>query len=327
MRAIRINQPGGPEVLQLEETEVPRPGPGQVLIKVAAAGVNYADLGLRQGMSFGPHRALYPVTPGYEVAGTIAALGADVAAPVLGTRVAAVVDDGGYAEYAVAAADRAWAIPEGLDDASATVLLVQGLTAYGVIHDAARVQPGEGVLVQAATGGVGSIAVQLCCLAGARPLLGTAGGARKCQAVRDLGTDAAIDYTQPDWTAAVYAATGGRGVDVVLESVGGPSGGQAFGSLAPLGRMVTFGAASGQPLPMMEIMMPLAIKGLSLIGFGGPWLRPGRAAAAWDDLIAEVGAGRLRLTVGHRFALSDAAEAHRAVAARETIGKVVLMAA
>ncbi len=325
MKAIRIHQPGGPDVLQLEEIEAPRPGAGQVLIKVAVAGVNYADLGLRQGMSFGPHRAVYPITPGYEVAGTVAALGEGVTGPAKGTRVAAVVDDGGYAEYAVAAADRTWAIPEGLDDASATALLVQGLTAYGVVHDAARLRAGEGALVQAAAGGVGSLAVQLCRLAGAHPVLGTAGSERKRQIVRDLGADAAIDYTQPDWPATVYAATGGRGVDIVLESVGGLSAAQAFGSLAPLGRMVTFGAASGQPMPLQELMMPLAVKGLSLIGFGGPWLRPGRAAAAWEALVGEVGAGRLRLSVGHRFPLSDAAEAHRAIANRETVGKVALV--
>jgi len=123
-----LNRPGGPEVLRLETVDMPRPGSGQVLTKVAVAGVNYADLGLRQGASFGPHRATYPVIPGYEVAGNLGELGEGVAGPAVGTHVAAVLDDDGYAEYAVAATGKVWSIPGGLDDAPATVLLVQGMT-------------------------------------------------------------------------------------------------------------------------------------------------------------------------------------------------------
>ena len=152
-------------------------------------------------------------------------------------------------------------------------------------------QAGEGVLVQATAGGVGSLAVQLCRLAGARPVLGTFGSEDTRRAVRDLGADVAIDYTGPDWPAEVRAATGRRGVDVVLDAARGLSGASVPKACAPPGRMVTFANASGQPLPVGELMMPLAVEGLSLVGFGGPWLRPERSAA-WEALVAEVGAGR-----------------------------------
>jgi len=323
MKAIRVQAPGGPEVLKLEEVETPRPGPGQVLIKVAAAGVNYADTGLRRGMAFGPHAATYPLTPGFEVAGTVAARGEGVTTPAEGARVAAVIDDGGYAEYAVAGPDRLWEIPAAIDFATATALLVQGLTAYGVLHDAARVQPGESVLVQAAAGGVGSLAVQLALLAGAAPVLGTAGGAHKCDLVRGLGAEP-IDYTQEDWANKIRAATGGRGVDVVLDAVGGEAAAQAFGALALFGRLVTFGGASGGMLPLGDIMMPLAVRGLSLVGFGGPWVRPGRAAVAHEALDRYVEEGRLRVIIGASYPLAAAADAHRALEGRATTGKVVL---
>ena len=227
MKAIRIHQPGTPEVLQLEEIALPQPKAGEVLIKVAAAGVNYADIGMRQGMFGGPHSVELPYTPGLEVTGTVAALGPGVTGFEEGMRVMAVPDIGGYAEYAVAPADKTFRMPNGIDFAAANALLVQGLTAYGVLHDAAKIQPNESILVQSAAGGVGSLLVQLAKLAGAGVVLGTASSG-KLDVVRQLGADAAIDYTQPDWIKQVYAVTQGRGVDVVLDAVGGPSAAQAF---------------------------------------------------------------------------------------------------
>lgn len=147
MKAIVVNEPGSPEVLRLEEVKTPEPGPGEVLVEVAVAGVNYADVGMRAGMMGGPHAMELPYTPGFEVAGAVAAVGEGVAGVARGDRVAAVLTSGGYAEYAVAAAESIVRVPEGVGYSDACALLVQGLTAYGVLHDSARVRGGESVLI------------------------------------------------------------------------------------------------------------------------------------------------------------------------------------
>ena len=161
MKAIRMHEPGEPEVLKLEEVASPEPGPGEVLIKVALAGVNYADTGMRRGMFHGPGAAAIPMTPGFEVSGTVAKLGEGAEGLEESARVVAVLEMGGYAEYAVAPVGSVVEVPDGAGFLQATALLVQGITAYGVLHDSARIQPGESVLVQAAAGGVGTLAVQL----------------------------------------------------------------------------------------------------------------------------------------------------------------------
>lgn len=323
MKAIIAHEAGGPEVLRFEDAATPTPGAGEVLVKVAVAGVNYADLFATRGMAHGPHRASFPVIPGFEIAGTVAEVGADVIGIEQGARVVAAIESGGYAEYAVAPVERVFPIPEDLDFATALGCLIQGLTAYGVLHDAARIQPGESVLVQAAAGGVGSLAVQLARLAGAEPVIGTASTAQKRDLVLSLGAHAAIDYTQPDWMQPVLSATNGRGVDVVLESVGGQVGAQAYDTLAPLGRVIVFGGASGQPMTWPDMML-LNVKGLSISGYGGPWLRPGRSVAAWAVLMEYLRSGRLSIVIGERFALLNAVQALQALAARQTVGKLVL---
>lgn len=326
MRAIQIREPGGPEVLNIAEVPTPAPGAGELLVRVAVAGVNFADTGLRSGMYHpgGRGRVAFPLTPGFEVAGVVAALGDGVTGWHVGQRVGAVLDMGGYAEYTVARTDdpaKLIALPEGMDFATATALLVQGPTAYGTLYDAGRFAPGEAVLVQAAAGGVGSLAVQLARIGGASAVIGTAGSEAKRALVRDLG-GVPVDYTQPDWANAVRGATSGRGVDVVLESVGGDAGQEAWNALAPLGRVVMLGAAGGRPV--MPDMMRMNVMGQSMVGFGGPWLRPGRAQAAREAMMRAWRAGELRFVMGPRFPLVDAAAAHTAMQARETTGKVVL---
>jgi len=306
----------------LEEVETPAPGQGEVLIKVAAAGVNYADLAQRQGAYL--TRTRTPMTPGFEVAGTIAALGPGVSAPAVGTRVIAFVN-GGYAEYAVASASTIIPIPENLDFAHAAAFAVQGLTAYQTLRESGRLQTGESVLVQAAAGGVGTLAVQLARLMGADKVIGTASNEQKLDLVRRLGADAAIDYTQDDWVEQVKKASGGRGVDVVLEVVGGAIAEQCLQCLAPFGRMVIIGAASGQRAQFSAIQ--LMYKNLSVVGY---WLaarlsRPDRIAAAAVELMQYLATGTLQIIVGQTFPLAEAAEAHRAIAARSTTGKVVLL--
>lgn len=322
MQAIRIHETGGPEVMLLEEVETPAPGQGEVLIKVAAAGINYADLAQRQGAYL--TRTRTPMTPGFEVAGTIAALGPGVSAPAVGTRVIAFVN-GGYAEYAVASAFTIIPIPENLDFAHAAAFAVQGLTAYQTLRESGRLQAGESVLVQAAAGGVGTLAVQLAHLMGAGKVIGTASNEQKLDLVRRLGADAAIDYTQDDWVEQVKKASGGRGVDVVLEVVGGAIAEQCLQCLAPFGRMVIIGAASGQSAQFSAIQ--LMYKNLSVVGY---WLaarmsRPDHIAAAAVELMQYLATGTLQIIVGHTFPLAEAAEAHRAIAARGTTGKVVLL--
>lgn len=322
MKAIRIHETGGPEVMHLEEVETPTPAQGEILIKVAAAGVNYADLAQRQGAYL--TRTHTPMTMGFEVAGTIAALGPGVSAPPVGTRVIAFVE-GGYAEYAIASASTIIPIPENLDFVHAAAFAVQGLTAYQTLRESGRFQPGESVLVQAAAGGVGTLAVQLARLMGAGKVIGTASNELKLDLVRRLGADAAINYTQNDWVEQVKQTTGGRGVDVVLEVVGGPIAEQCLQCLAPFGRMVVIGAASGQLVQFSGIQ--LMYKNLSVVGYWlAAWLsRPDRIAAATIELMQYLSTGTLQIVVGQTYPLAEAAEAHRAIAERRTSGKVVLL--
>ncbi|MGB3682052.1 MAG: zinc-binding dehydrogenase [Rubrobacteraceae bacterium] len=324
MKIIKMYEPGEPEVLVAEDAETPEPGPDEVLIEVALAGVNYADTGMRRGMFHGPGSADMPATPGFEVGGTIAKLGENVTGLGEGARVVAVLGTGGYAEYAVAPVDSVVEIPDGVDFLQATALLVQGITAYGVLHDSARIQPGEGVLVQAAAGGVGTLAVQLAKLAGAGTVIGTASTGEKRSLAESLGADRTVDYTRDGWAEEVLEATGGRGVDVVLESVGGEVGEQAYGCLAPLGRLVTFGAASGEGMAPPD-MWQLNMKGQTVSGYGGPWIRPGAANKAREGISAYLRSGELKVVEGPSFKLEDAARAHRAIEGRATVGKVTLI--
>lgn len=324
MRAVRVEEPGGPEALVSRELETPEPGVGEVSIRVEVAGVNYADTGVRAGMMFGPHQHELPLTPGFEVAGTVAALGEGVEGPAEGTRVAAVLYSGGYAEYAVSRAESLVEVPDGVSlEVATAALLVQGVTAYGVLHDAGRFVPGESVLVQAAAGGIGSLAGRFARLAGADRVIGIAGSEEKRRLVLELGVDLAVDYGEEDWPERVLEATDGRGVDVVLESVGGDAGARAFECLAPLGRLVMFGAASGRPMPPPDLMR-LNVQGQSLTGFGGPWIRPGRAQAAREEISRYLASGELEPVIGLSLPLAEAAEAHCALEARGTVGKVLL---
>ncbi len=308
--------------MRLEEVETPTPEQGEVLIKIAAVGVNYADLAQRRGAYLTHTRT--PMTLGFEVAGTIAALGPGTSAPPVGTRVIAFVV-GGYAEYAVASASNIIPIPDNLDFAHAAAFAVQGLTAYQTLRESGRLQPGESVLVQAAAGGVGTLAVQLARLMGAGKVIGTASNEQKLDLVRRLGADAAINYTQDDWVEQVKKATGGRGVDIVLEVVGGAVTDQCLQTLAPFGRLVVIGSASGERAQFSAIQ--LMYKNLSVVGYWlTAWLsRSDRIAAAILDLMQYLATGNLQIIVGQTYPLADAAEAHRAIAERRTTGKVVLL--
>ncbi|HTD19526.1 MAG TPA: NADPH:quinone oxidoreductase family protein, partial [Ktedonobacteraceae bacterium] len=264
MKAVRINETGGPEVMHIEEIETPAPKNGEVLIKVAAAGINYADLAQRQGAYL--TRTHTPTTLGFEFAGTIEALGPGVTSPAVGTRVVAF-GDGGYAEYALAQATTTIPIPNMLDFTHAAAFPVQGITAYQLLRESAHIQAGESVLVHAAAGGVGTLAIQLAKLLGAGTVIGTASNAQKLELIRRLGADAAINYTEENWPEQVKQATGGKGPDIILEMVGGSIAEQSLQCLAPFGRMVIYGAASNQIAQFTGIQ--LMYKNQAVIGY---WL-------------------------------------------------------
>jgi NADPH2:quinone reductase len=322
MKAIRIHETGGPEVLRLEEVDTPEPREGQVRIKVAAAGVNYADIAQRNGAYLTP--TTVPTTLGVEVAGTIDALGPGVSAPPIGTRVAALAS-GGYAEFALAYTAGLIPLPDDLDFVRAAALPVQGLTAYQLLRDSAQLRPGESVLVHAAAGGVGTLAVQIAKLMGAGMVFGTAGSSAKLDLARRLGADVVVNYREEGWADEVRRGTGHGGVDVILEMVGGKIAEQSLDLLSEFtGRMVIFGAASGDRANISGAK--LMQRNIAVIGY---WLSPNvrrtdRIAQATKDLFTYLADGKLEIVVGQTYPLAQAAEAHRAMSSRNTTGKVVL---
>ncbi len=240
----------------------------------------------------------------------------------IGDRVAAVVR-AGYAEYCVTRADALIALPDSVDFLDASILPVQGITAYQILVEAGHLHPGDVVLVHAAAGAVGGLAVQLARLLRAKTVLGTAGNPDKLDHVRDLGADGANDYRQSDWSERVLEATHGKGPTLVLDSVGGAIAQTSLSVLAPFGRVVTYGAASGQPAqldPTVVMQKNAVVAGYSRFGWQQ---RPDRIEAATLELIRAVQSGRLRLKAGQRFALEEAVRAHEALEQRRTIGPTV----
>lgn len=327
MKAIRMHETGSPEVLKVDEIEVPAPDGGQVLIRVGVAGVNFTDVMARQGVYISKGAApSLPAILGTEVAGVVAAVGEGVPDELVGQRVVAFVR-GGYAEYAVAPATLVTALPASVDLAEATAFLVQGVSAWQLLKDCARIESGQSVLVHSAAGGVGSIAVQLAKAFGSSTVIATAGSADKRKLARELGADLEVDYTLPDWAEVVLESTGGRGVDIVLDAVGGDVGEQSLTCLAPFGRLVTYGVSSKRISPFAGSQ--LMHRNQSVIGY---WLT-GRIerdsepiAAIVTDLLELAASGQVRGVVRHAFPLEDAAGAHRAISDRRTVGKVVLTA-
>jgi NADPH2:quinone reductase len=325
MKAVRIHETGGPEVLGVEEVDAPVPGHGQVLIRAGVAGVNFTDVMARQGAYISAAAApQLPAILGTEVAGVVAATGPGVPGDLAGRRVVAFVR-GGYAEYAIAPTELVTELPPGIDLAEATAYLVQGVTAWQLLTDCAHVEPGQSVLVHSAAGGVGTLAVQLAKVLGASTVIATAGSAAKRDLAAELGADVVADYTAPGWADEVLASTGGRGADIILDAVGGDIGEQSLDCLAPFGRLVAYGVSSKRLAPFAGTQ--LMHKNQTVAGY---WLT-GRLAADSQSVASVVAvllkladAGELRAVVRHAFALEDAADAHRAISDRRTVGKVVL---
>ena len=293
-----------------------------MLVKVAAAGINFADIMAREGKY--PPAPKPPFVPGMEVAGTVESVGADVTNLAPGARVFGMVGiSGGYTEYAVLPAGQAVPLPDGVEFGAATALLVQGLTAYFLLEDA-PLRPGESVLVNAAAGGVGSLAVQIAKLKGAGVVVGTASTGDKRRFVTEtLGADTAVDYTQPGWAQQVKAATDGKGVDVFLDATGEIDG-EGYDALASGGRWLIYGSQSGKrPDLSAERVGGLLFRSLSLIGFTlYPYIaQPDRLAAALREMLGWVLSGQLKVTADDRFPLADAAKAQQAISDGKRLAK------
>ncbi len=315
MKAIRVHELGGAENLTLEEIEKPTPKPDEVLIKTAAAGINYADTMMRAGNYL--TKPDLPFTLGYEVAGTIESLGADVKNLTVGQRVLATASSGGYAEFATARAVLTMPIPDELGFSEATALLVQGLTALGLLNET---KAGETILIHAAAGGVGTLLVQLAKDKGLK-VIGTASSEQKLQLVADLGADFAVNYSEDDWTDEVLKATDGKGVDWLIEMVGGAIVAKNLKVLAKNGTMWIYGSASGEDFKVS--VLSLMAKNHTIRGY---WLMNesvGNRIKFTKELLEHLGAKRLKIQVTE-FPLEKAKEAHEAIESRKTTGKVVL---
>jgi NADPH2:quinone reductase len=321
MRAIVVQALGGPDVLTLGATDMPRPGPGEVLVRLHAIGVNFSDTERRRGTYDPPE---LPWIPGNEAAGVVEAVGPGVERQWLGRRVAfwAPRTTGTYAEYACAPAVSLFDLLDGLEFPSAAALPVQGLTAYGLSHVATSLASGQSALVHAAAGGVGALLVQLLRGRGVR-VFGTASSPAKLAFVHDLGATS-MSYGS-DLPERVRAANGGQGVDAVFDSVGRATQSDSLAALAPYGHLVFFGEASGSPVPIH----PDELYGRSL-KVSSFWLAtdpPERWTLARRELQRWVLDGELRIAIGQIFPLAEAAEAHRRLEQRQTHGKLVLVPA
>jgi NADPH2:quinone reductase len=312
MRAIQITEFGGPEVLQLTDLPEPSPGEGEVLIRVTRAGINFADTHQRENTYLA--KAELPLVPGTEVAGVTED----------GRRVVALTGTGGYAECAVAPESQVFPIPDGVDDGVALALIVQGLTAWHLYRTSARIRPGESVVVIAASGGVGNLAVQLAKPFGAGRVIATASSEEKRQQALSLGADAALDPNMDELGAAIREANGGRRVDVVLEMAGGKVFDECLSVLAPFGRMVAYGIASREQNTVQSGRLMRGSQ--SVVGF---WLmhclgREDMMREPLDDLFNRASRGELEPLVGETYPLSEVQRAHEDLAARRTSGKLLL---
>ncbi|GAA4591180.1 zinc-binding dehydrogenase [Planotetraspora phitsanulokensis] len=323
MRRIRYHAYGGPEVLTLEETEIPAPGPGQVRIRAEVIGANFVDVKFRQGPDTGGiYRRDLPAVLTGDVVGTVGAVGRGVDPGLVGRRVAALAEDA-FADHVLAEAEWLAPVPEGVDDATASMLPMGGPVALGALR-AARMSPGETVLVHAAAGGIGHLAVQLARLRGAGTVIATAGSAGKLDFIRALGADAAVDYSAEDWPEQVRELAP-RGIDVVLDSVGGRVLLRSLDLLAPFGRAVVYGAAGGEltGIPLTSLFAMRSVAGFSLLAWRAA--APRQARDDVEEVATHAAEGRLRASLHARLPLHEAAEAHRIMESRSQLGRVLLV--
>lgn len=321
MKAIQIKQTGGPEMLQLVDLPLPQPKPNEAVVKIAASGVNFIDVYLREGL----YKAPLPFVAGQEGAGVVTAVGAEVKTAKAGDRVAWSGILGSYADYVAGAADALVPVPDGVSDQNAAAALLQGMTAHYLCYDTYKLKAGETALIHAAAGGVGLLLVQMAHNLGAR-VIGTVSNAEKAKLAREAGADEVILYTEADFEAETKRLTGGKGVDVVYDGVGKATFEKSMNVLRPRGMLVLYGASSG-PVPPVD-PGTLAQKGslymarTSLAHF----------TATREELLARSGAvfgmiaaGKLKLRIAHVYKLEEAQQAHRDLEGRKTTGKLLLV--
>jgi NADPH:quinone reductase len=311
VKAIEIQQFGGPEVFELRDLPEPEPGAGETLVEISRVGVNFADTHTTRNDYLAEQQL--PLIPGAEVSGRTGD----------GRRVAALLGSGGYAQKVAVPTAALVPLPDEVDDDQAAAILLQGLTALALVERCARIVAGETIVVEAAAGGTGTLAVQLAKRAGAR-VIGLASSAEKRALVAELGADATVDSRSEELGAAIREANGGERVDAVLHMSGGEAFDQELGVLAPLGRMVVFGIASSE---QREVSTGALLRGSkSVVGF---WLahllgRPDLVAPMIGDLLSALARGELTATIGEVYPLSEAARAHEDLIARRTTGKLLL---
>jgi NADPH2:quinone reductase len=321
MKAIRVHQHGGPEALRLDELPEPRPGPGEALVAIEAAGLNFIDVYFRKGL----YQAALPLTLGLEGAGTVVAVGSAVEDVRVGDRVAYTSVPGSYAQYAVAPESRLVVLPPGITTKQGAAAMLQGMTAHYLATACWPLRSGDACLVHAAAGGVGLLLCQIAKLRGAR-VLATVSSAEKAALARRAGADEVILYSELDFEAEVTRLTEGRGVQVVYDGVGRTTFEKGLRCLAPRGLMVLYGQASGPVAPLDP--QELSARGslfLTRPTLAHYMLTRTELVARANDVFAWIGDGRLTLRVDREYALADASQAHRALEGRETTGKVLLI--
>ena len=321
MKAVRISQVGGPEAMRLEDLPDPKPGAGEALVGVEASGVNFIDVYHRTGL----YKTALPLTLGQEGAGTVLATGDGVSEVRPGDRVAWFGAFGSYATRAVVPAQRLVAVPDGVSTRQAAAVMLQGMTAHYLARSTYPLKPGDVCIVQAAAGGVGLLLTQIATRLGVI-VLGTVGSEAKARLAREAGAARTVDYTKEDFVAAAKELTGGRGVQVVYDSVGRTTFDGSLASLAPRGMLVSFGQSSGAVPPFDPLRLSqggsLYLTRPTLIHYVGS--REELLSRA-GEVLGWVRDGTLRVRVDREVPLADAAAAHRALEARETAGKVLLI--
>lgn len=321
MKAVRVHEFGGPEAMCYEEVPTPTPGEGQVLVKVAASGLNYIDVYQRTGL----YPNALPYTLGLEGSGVVAGLGSGVGALKEGDAVTWTGVPGAYADFAVVPEQRLVRMPDGLDVRVGAAVMLQGMTSHYLVKTTYPLKSGDTCLVHAAAGGVGLLLVQMAKQCGAR-VFGTVSTEEKAALARDAGADEVILYTQQDFEAEVKRLTDGKGLQVVYDSVGKTTFDKSLNCLAPLGYMVLYGASSG-PVPPFDAAV-LNAKGSLFLTRPSLFHYIADRASLEEragDVLRWVAEGSLKLRTEHEFALSDVAEAHRSLEGRKTTGKVLLI--
>jgi NADPH:quinone reductase len=321
MKAIQIKQTGGPEVMELVDLPIPQPKTGEAVVKIHAVGVNFIDVYNREGR----YKLPLPAVLGQEGAGTVSAVAPDVHDVKVGDRVAYTMVMGSYAEYAAVPADKLVKIPDGVNEREAAAAILQGMTAHYLVYDTHPLKRGETALVHAAAGGVGLLLVQMAHNIGAR-VIGTVSTEEKAKLAREAGADHVILYTQTDFEAETKRLMGGKGLDVVYDSVGKTTFEKGLNLLRPRGMMALFGGSSGAVAPIDPIV--LTQKGslfLTRPSLGAYVLTPEELRKRAGAVFGMIRDGKLRLRIEHIYPLADAQRAHRDLEGRKTTGKLLLI--